>query len=285
MENKKANLKLKQFAPSPPPPKNPLTKFLIVSNLILLFSILIGIITFSGGWHIPEEILSGTFRGKYNFSSNVTFQNNLNYDLEKFGPFTSCKDILEKSFEFSKIRLNSGIYKINPDGNNEFQVYCDMETDGGGWIIYLIRNHQTSWDTGWNPNPSLNINSYEDLENKCGDLGLKVFADYQSSSSIYWEVALEYLKKQTDYFTNNNNDGGGIALGLKWNGTNWVNMENGETSIKENIDGDRCTGDLQLCGFWDFRDNYGEGPEDWLFSQTQGILCGGKCFLKNKTYK
>ena len=71
MENKKANLKLKQFTP----PKNPLTKFLIISNLILLFSIIIGIITFSGGWHIPEEILSGTFRGTYNFSDSVTFQN------------------------------------------------------------------------------------------------------------------------------------------------------------------------------------------------------------------
>ena len=81
MENKKTNLKLKQFTPPPPPPpKNPLTKFLIVSNIFLILTIFIGIITFSGGWHIPEEILSGTFKGSYNFSNNVTFQNNLNYD-------------------------------------------------------------------------------------------------------------------------------------------------------------------------------------------------------------
>ena len=137
MENKKASLKLKQFTP-PPPPKNPLTKFLIISNLILLFSIIIGIITFSGGWHIPEEILSGTFRGTYNFSNNVTFQNNLNYEIE--GTFTSCKDILEKSFEFSKLRLNSGIYKINPSGNDEFEVYCDMITDGGGFTLAIRLN-------------------------------------------------------------------------------------------------------------------------------------------------
>ena len=133
MENKKANLKLKQF--TPPPPKNPLTKFLIVSNLILLFSIIIGIITFSGGWHIPEEILSGTFKGTYNFSKNVIFQNKLNYDLESLGTFTSCKDILDNSYQFTNFQLNSGIYKINPDGNNEFEVYCDMITDGGGWTL------------------------------------------------------------------------------------------------------------------------------------------------------
>ena len=74
MENKKANLKLKQFTP---PPKNPLTKFLIVSNLFLIFSIIIGIITFSGGWHIPEEILSGTFKGTYNFSKEVNFNDTI----------------------------------------------------------------------------------------------------------------------------------------------------------------------------------------------------------------
>ena len=94
---------------------------------------LIGMITFSGGWHIPEEILSGTFKGNYNFSNNVTFQNKLNYEIESLGTFKSCKDILEKSFEFSKFKLNSGIYKINPKGNDEFEVYCDMITDGGGW--------------------------------------------------------------------------------------------------------------------------------------------------------
>ena len=32
----------------------------------------------------------------------------------------------------------------------------------------------------------------------------------------------------------------------------------------------------EVCGFWDFKDNYGEGPEDWRFSYTQGILCGGR---------
>ena len=57
-----------------------------------------------------------------------------------------CDDILYAGYN------TSGGYTINPDRKTEFEVYCDLETDSGGWIVFQRRQdasvgfHRTSND-------------------------------------------------------------------------------------------------------------------------------------------
>ena len=34
----------------------------------------------------------------------------------------------------------SGVYKIDPDGLGEFEVFCDQKTAGGGWTVFQKRS-------------------------------------------------------------------------------------------------------------------------------------------------
>ena len=47
--------------------------------------------------------------------------------------YKNCAEVYKSGKKFS------GVYKINPDGLGEFEVFCDQKSAGGGWTVFQKR--------------------------------------------------------------------------------------------------------------------------------------------------
>ena len=55
------------------------------------------------------------------------------FQIVQFAVYKNCAGVYKSG------RNISGVYKIDPDGLGEFEVFCDHKTAGGGWTVFQKR--------------------------------------------------------------------------------------------------------------------------------------------------
>jgi len=103
--------------------------------------------------------------------------------------YIDCKDAYQNGHN------TSGVYTINPDNQTEFKVYCDMDTDGGGWTVIQRRfDGSVSFDRNW-------AECESGFGNKTGEywLGLSYIHRLTTSASQDLRVDLEDFEGGSAY--------------------------------------------------------------------------------------
>ncbi|CAH3040573.1 unnamed protein product [Porites lobata] len=168
----------------------------------------------------------------------------------------------------------SGVYKINPDGLSEFEVFCDQKTAGGGWTVFQRRRDGSvdffrAWDDykrgfgnlngefwlGLDKIHRLTVSSGYKLRIDLGDIhGKTAFAEYSSFS-----VKSEKAKYQLNFGSYSGTAGDGLGR-----------MHRGMSFSTKDRDNDRwgrnCA--LHFKGAWWYNDCH--------HSNLNGLYLNGK---------
>ncbi|XP_065052509.1 ficolin-1-A-like [Rhopilema esculentum] len=116
-----------------------------------------------------KDRCSQVVRSKEIVAHEGTLSNDKSYEMWKKIPRAEdCKDLYDTG------KRDSGIYHITRPNKQVLEVYCDMETDGGGWTVIQRRiDGSTDFNRGWS-----------DYKDGFGDVGKNMWMGLENMHSL-----------------------------------------------------------------------------------------------------
>ena len=125
-----------------------------------------------------------------------TIENIVKYEGEK-----NCKSLIWK---YPSLVNKDGLYKISPDSANHLYVYCDMTTNGWGWILFGIHgNNNVKYSPidffNWVWLPTNTIENYDDKKTWSYNLNDIIEGSFELSTTIQTSDYSQWKKAESSH--------------------------------------------------------------------------------------
>ena len=187
-----------------------------------------------------------------------------------------CAELFTAGFK------ESGVYTVNPANKTNFEVYCDMKTDGGGWTVFQKRfNGFVGFYRGWDEYK----NGFGDVRGEFWLGNEKIHQLTEIPSQLRVEInttssGSKFAKYR--YFTITNEATNYTLFVDSYSGSasDYLEYHNGMSFTTKDRDNDKYGSNCaeirrrawwyKSCVYSDLKSNYGDNSYTWYWSNLKG---------------